>query len=224
MHETAAKNRRIFIWHPFLHQVSAGRPSADLDFGPTSTFDAWCVFENIWVAPVYIFTGVRKGKEKFSLPHTVFIIPNWLDILNFLRHSSESTNSKRWRLAVACLHLLLSDHPYQPFYMITTICTVDLLIPNSFAAPRTVDWCAIMYSPSSTARSSTMPFTEKPPHVIVSFHVYAHNRRVCGNPTFPLYNHNNSRADQMIQIRPVRCTHRAVPIWKDFEKASPYFP
>ena len=60
-------------------------------------------------------------------------------------------------------HLLieLRIHPAQASD--TSICTVDLLIPNSFAAARTVALCAMIYSPSSTALSSTIPFKMSPP-------------------------------------------------------------
>ena len=40
----------------------------------------------------------------------------------------------------------------------TSLWTVDLLHPKACAAPRTVAWCATMYSPSWTARCSGSPF------------------------------------------------------------------
>ena len=41
---------------------------------------------------------------------------------------------------------------------VRSLCTVDLLMPNSFAAQRTVALCAATYSPSSTHRSFSDPF------------------------------------------------------------------
>ncbi len=43
---------------------------------------------------------------------------------------------------------------FKQFHFVTSVCTVDLLIPNFPAALRTVDFVSEMYSPSSIALSS----------------------------------------------------------------------
>ena len=48
----------------------------------------------------------------------------------------------------------------------TSLCTVLLLTPNFLAAFRTVALFSMIYSPSSTARSSTMPFMVRPPVLV----------------------------------------------------------
>lgn len=56
--------------------------------------------------------------------------------------------------------LLYLYHPNRkPFYFVTTVCTVLLLIPNSLAVWRTVALCSIMYSPKITGRSQSLGIT-----------------------------------------------------------------
>ena len=49
--------------------------------------------------------------------------------------------------------------PYKPFQFITSVCTVDLEMQNSFAVSRTVAPVSIIYRANCTARSSGNPFT-----------------------------------------------------------------
>ena len=50
------------------------------------------------------------------------------------------------------------DRPHKPFYLITSVCTVDLLTPKCLAAALTVVLFSSMYSASSTARRSISDF------------------------------------------------------------------
>ena len=49
------------------------------------------------------------------------------------------------------------------FHFVTSLCTVDLLMPNFMAAFRTVSLLSAIYSPSRTARSHAFPFNKIPP-------------------------------------------------------------
>lgn len=67
--------------------------------------------------------------------------------------------------------------PPKTFYIVITICTVDLEIPNFPAAARTVARFSMMYWASCSARSSMFPFKKQhsPPCVAPS---YAKSRAV----------------------------------------------
>lgn len=57
-----------------------------------------------------------------------------------------------------------SRHFYiKSFYLVTTVCTVDLEIPNFFAVVLTVALFSIMYSASITVLSSMRSFKISPP-------------------------------------------------------------
>lgn len=67
----------------------------------------------------------------------------------------------------------LSQNPDKPFYYVISICTVLLLIPNFFAASRTVVRFSMIYVASSQARSSILPFkTQHTPYPDM-LHIYA---------------------------------------------------
>ena len=60
-----------------------------------------------------------------------------------------SADLLKYKWAVSAIRLILSSsalfyHPHNTFYFITSICTVDLLMPNFRAAPRTVALFSIM--------------------------------------------------------------------------------
>ena len=64
--------------------------------------------------------------------------------------------SQRHPFKPAFFHTLFNEiyHIHIPFYIVTTACTVDLLIPYFFAAWRTVALLSMIYRAISIARSS----------------------------------------------------------------------
>lgn len=69
----------------------------------------------------------------------------------------------------------------------TSICTVLLLTPNSFAAVRTVALFSIMYSASSHARSSMFVFKNTTPTFFYRYHIYAEKQKSRSAKTFMLF-------------------------------------
>ena len=63
-------------------------------------------------------------------------------------------------------------HPIQPTPIGTTVCTVDLEMPNFFAVSLTVALVWIINSATSTARSSIYVFKPSTPSVSLGY-VYA---------------------------------------------------
>ncbi len=55
-------------------------------------------------------------------------------------------------------HIILFNCQKKPLYFVTTICTVDLLIPNFSAVSRTVVLFSIMYNARLCALSSILSF------------------------------------------------------------------
>ncbi len=71
---------------------------------------------------------------------------------------------ERWVLGKA---LILLDYPEEAFHYITAVCTVDLEMPNSVAAERTVARLSMMYAARSQARSSIFVYKYTTPHTLV---------------------------------------------------------
>lgn len=71
---------------------------------------------------------------------------------------------ERWVFEKA---LILLDYPEEAFYYVTSICTVDLEMPNSVAAERTVARLSMMYAAKSQARSSIFVYKYTTPHTLV---------------------------------------------------------
>ena len=81
-----------------------------------------------------------------------------------------------------CEMLILLDYPYKTFVYITTVCTVDLLIPKRLAAERTVARLSMMNTARSQARCSIFVYICTTPHAFV-FDVYVKawgDMRGCG--------------------------------------------
>ena len=57
----------------------------------------------------------------------------------------------------------LCYQPHKPFYIVTAVCTVDLLILKTFAAARTVAPVSSMYSPKTSALSCIASFIQSTP-------------------------------------------------------------
>lgn len=71
---------------------------------------------------------------------------------------------ERWVFEKA---LILLDYPEEAFHYITAVCTVDLEMPNSVAAERTVARLSMMYAARSQARSSIFVYKYTTPHTLV---------------------------------------------------------
>ena len=63
--------------------------------------------------------------------------------------------------------MILLDYPEEALYYITAVCTVDLEMPNSVAAERTVARLSMMYAAKSQARSSIFVYKYTTPHTLV---------------------------------------------------------
>ena len=63
--------------------------------------------------------------------------------------------------------MILLDYPKEAFYYVTAVCTVDLEMPNSVAAERTVARLSMMYAAKSQARSSIFVYKYTTPHTLV---------------------------------------------------------
>lgn len=63
--------------------------------------------------------------------------------------------------------MILLDYPEKAFYYVTAVCTVDLEMPNSVAAERTVARLSMMYAARSQARSSIFVYKYTTPHTLV---------------------------------------------------------
>ena len=61
----------------------------------------------------------------------------------------------------------LCCQPHKPFPIVTSVCTVDLLILNCLAAALTVASFSIIYSPSIIARSSTVFLIRSTPSALL---------------------------------------------------------
>ena len=85
------------------------------------------------------FTSVGSGSIKIIFEKTVAPAPVFFPSYHYKPASPAAFNL----------------HP-QPFYFVTTVCTVLLEIPNSFAVCLTVALCSMMYSPKITGRSQSL--------------------------------------------------------------------
>ena len=94
-----------------------------------------------------------------------------------------------------------------PFPFVTSLCTVDLLMPNRSAVLRTVSPLSTIYSPSRTARLSTVSFKIMPSilhfSIIAAFDVRTpHTDR---SKAFPMIEYASyiCRREKFIRLHPI---------------------
>lgn len=83
---------------------------------------------------------------------------------SYTTHGESAAILERWIFEKALISL---DYPEEAFHYITAVCTVDLEMPNSVAAERTVARLSMMYAAKSQARSSIFVYKYTTPHTLV---------------------------------------------------------